>query len=288
MKLMLGTVQFGITYGAFNVTGQVPLDKVEAMLSTAAASGIDMLDTARAYGEAEAVLAHASAPARFAIVSKCPDLRSESDPVVALNAAFEASICVLGRGLGRGPLYGYLLHNAEDLERPGIWPALCALRDAGRVARIGVSGYDIEIVAEVCNRFPLTLVQLPANVLDPWYDRVSLPRTVEVHVRSAFLQGFLLGDPAALPPHLAPFRAVLEQFRTEAEAHGMTPLQAALAPLLACPGIARVAVGADSPAQLDQIIAATAAVANRPAPVLGPYAGVTRDLTDPRRWRPAV
>ena len=33
---MLGTVQFGTNYGAFNATGQVSLDKVETMLSAAA------------------------------------------------------------------------------------------------------------------------------------------------------------------------------------------------------------------------------------------------------------
>lgn len=284
MKLMLGTVQFGIPYGAFNATGQVPQAQVAAMLDAARAAGIDMLDTARAYGESEAVLGRTGAPTRFAIVSKCPDLRAEADPVAVLHAAFDASCAALGGG----PLHGYLLHNAEDLARSGIWAALEALRDAGRVWRIGVSGYDIENVAALCDRFPLTLVQLPANVLDPWYDRVTLPERVEVHVRSAFLQGFLLGDPAALPPHLAPFRAVLERFRAEAAAQGLTPVQAALAPLLACPAIARVVVGADSPAQLDQILSATAALADRPVPQLGPYAGVTRDLTDPRRWGTAA
>lgn len=278
---MLGTVQFGVSYGAFNATGQVPPDQVEAMLAKAQAAGIDMLDTARAYGEAEAVLAHACAPRRFNIVSKCPDLRAEADPATALQTAFKTSCAALGVT----QLYGYLLHTAEDLMRPSVWEALCDLRDAGRVGRIGVSGYDIETVADLCDRFPLTLVQLPANVLDPWYDRARLPETVELHVRSAFLQGFLLSEPEQLPPHLTPFRSVLEQFRVEAAAQGLTPLQAALAPLITCPRVARVAVGADSPAQLDQILQAVQALDGQPEPQFGPYAGVTHDLTDPRRWR---
>ncbi|WP_425045260.1 aldo/keto reductase [Primorskyibacter sp. S87] len=283
MKLMLGTVQFGISYGAFNATGQVPLTQVSDMLDRAAGAGITMLDTARAYGTSEAVLARAGAPTRFEIVSKCPDLRAETDPVAALKAAFDASCAALG--VSR--LYGYLLHNAEDLSRDGIWQTLCALRDEGRVGRIGVSGYEAEAVADLCVRFPLTLVQLPANVLDPWYDHATaLPEGVEVHVRSAFLQGFLLGNPTALPPHLAPWRATLEQFRAEAAAQGLTPVQGALAPLLASPAIARVAVGADTPAQLDDILQAVQALENRPAPAFGPFEGVTKALTDPRQWRP--
>lgn len=281
MKLMLGTVQFGLSYGAFNTSGQVSPDEVVAMLDMAARAGVRLLDTARAYGQSEAALARAGAQSRFDIVTKCPDLRAEADPVAALKAAFETSVATLGGG----HLYGYLLHNAEDLARPGIWEALSALRDAGRVARIGVSGYDALEVAELCTARPLTMVQLPANVLDPWYDHVILPDTVEVHVRSAFLQGFLLSNPAAVPPHLASFRAVLEHFRADAQAQGLTPLQAALAPLLHSPAIAQVAVGADSPEQFRQILEAVQALATRPAPRLGPYAGVTKDLTDPRRWR---
>lgn len=281
MKLMLGTVQFGISYGAFNATGQVSLPQVSDMLNLAEEVGITMLDTARAYGSSEAVLARAGAPARFEIVSKCPDLRTEIDPVTALKDAFDASCAALG--VSR--LYGYLLHNAEDLLRHGVWDALCALRDSGRVRRIGVSGYEVEAVAELCARFPLTLVQLPANVLDPWYDRVALPEGVEIHVRSVFLQGFLLSDPASLPAHLAPWRATLEQFRAEAAAQGLSPVQAALAPLLASPTIARVAVGVDSPAQLGDILQAVQELLDQPAPTFGPFEGATMELTDPRQWR---
>lgn len=281
MKLMLGTVQFGIPYGAFNATGQVPLDEVSRMLDRAQAAGIRVLDTARAYGTSETVLARAGAPERFDIVTKCPDLRAEQDPVAALKAAFEASCAALG--VSR--LQGYLLHNADDLARPGVWQTLCDLRDAGRVARIGVSGYDIDTVQSLCDRFALTLVQLPANVLDPWYDRVALPETVEVHVRSAFLQGFLLSDPSGLPPHLASFRSVLEQFRAQAAAQGLTPVQAALAPLLASPRVARVAVGADTLAQLDDILTAVTALQARQTPTFGPFSGVTPALTDPRQWK---
>jgi len=280
MKLMLGTAQFGLPYGTFNSSGQVPSSMASTMLDQAAVAGVKVLDTARAYGEAESVLAHAGAAARFNIVSKCPDLAQSSDPAAALQAAFETSCATLG--VSR--LYGYLLHNAEDLGRSGVWETLCALRDAGRVERIGVSGYDAEDVRVLCNRFPLTLVQLPANVLDPWYERMELPTTLEVHVRSAFLQGFLLSNPSKLPLHLAPWRATLEQFRAEAAEQGLTPVQAALAPLLTSPAIDRVAVGADSPEQLDDILQAAQALSDEASATFGPFGGVTKSLTDPRQW----
>jgi L-glyceraldehyde 3-phosphate reductase len=280
MKLMLGTVQFGSSYGTFNTTGQVSLGEASRMLDHAARAGIGMLDTARAYGEAEAVLSLAGAPVRFDIVTKCPNLSGETDPVVALNVAFEES-CM---ALGVQALYGYLLHNAADLARPGVWDALLRLQDEGRVGRIGVSGYDPLEISAICEHFPLTLVQLPANVLDPWYDRIALPDTVELHVRSAFLQGFLLSDPAALPLHLAPFRSVLEQFYAEAAEAGLSPIQGALAPLIASPAIKRVAVGADNLAQLQEILGSVKTLEGLPAPRFGPFANATQNLTDPRCW----
>lgn len=281
MKLMLGTVQFGITYGAFNATGQVPITQVSAMLDRAVEAGITILDTARAYGASEEILAQVAAPSRFDIVSKCPDLQDAEDPAAALLEAFDTS----RKTLGVTQLYGYLLHNAADLERPGIWDTLRELRDRGWVHKIGVSGYAAQEVRSLCESYPLTLVQLPANVLDPWYDQLMLPDTVELHVRSAFLQGFLLADPESLPAHLAPWRATLEQFRAEATSQGLTPLQGALAPLLSCPNIARVAVGADSLGQLEDILKAVQALEHQPSFKLGPFEGMTQNLTDPRRWR---
>ena len=281
MKIMLGTAQFGSAYGAFNATGQVPSDHVAAMLERAHAAGVRMLDTARAYGESEQELGRCDAGARFDIVTKCPDLSQAADPVAELNTFFAASCAALGVS----HVYGYLLHNAADLERPGIWDALLRLRDTGRVERIGISGYDAGEAHALSNRYPLTLIQLPANVLDPWYEAVTFPDRVEVHVRSAFLQGFLLADTDRLPSHLVPWRDILVQFHAEAEAQDLTPIQAALAPLLASRHVGRVVVGADSPAQLDEILGAVRKLENRPVPTFGPFPNATRKLTDPRGWR---
>lgn len=282
MKLALGTVQFGIDYGAFNAQGKTPLDEVRAILARAKAAGIATLDTARAYGEAEAVLAATKAPGDFDIITKCPALDDDDSAAAAtVAAAFETSCTALG--VER--VHGYLLHNSRDLARPGVWVVLERLMAAGRVARVGISGYDVTEVAALVEQFPITLTQLPANVLDPWFLSSPLPDRVEVHVRSAFLQGFLLRDPNALPDHFAPFRETLHDFRAQAAAHELTPLQAALAPLLSSPNIAQVVVGVETLAQLDDILAAATVAAARPDVRFAPFPSATPDLTDPRRWK---
>lgn len=280
MKLALGTAQFGLNYGNFGDRRQVEVSEVMSILARAREAQIELLDTARAYGQSETVLGTAKAADHFQIVTKCPPLARESDPVVALQAAFESSC----NALDVKRIAGYLLHNAEDIECPGVWDALEALVASERVERIGVSVYGYDEAERLCRRFPLTLVQLPANVLVPWYAERGLPREVEVHVRSVFLQGFLLSDPAQLPERFQPWRTTLETFHARAAQFGLTPQAAALAPLLQSPFIDRVVVGVESLSQLNQILDAISAIdPNRPLD-LGQYPDVSTALTDPRTW----
>ena len=53
MRLALGTVQFGLAYGVSNQEGKVSDSELSAILSLARQLGIDTLDTAQAYGDAE-------------------------------------------------------------------------------------------------------------------------------------------------------------------------------------------------------------------------------------------
>ena len=46
MRLCLGTVQFGLSYGVANKSGQLDPGEGRALLEVARQSGIDMLDTA--------------------------------------------------------------------------------------------------------------------------------------------------------------------------------------------------------------------------------------------------
>ena len=55
-QLSLGTAQFGLAYGITNTAGQVSEAEVAQLLKQAQDAGILFLDTAQAYGNAEAVL----------------------------------------------------------------------------------------------------------------------------------------------------------------------------------------------------------------------------------------
>ena len=72
-RLALGTVQFGLAYGVANPNGRVGMDEAAAILEGARAGGVDMLDTAIAYGDSEARLGELGTEG-FHIVSKLPPL----------------------------------------------------------------------------------------------------------------------------------------------------------------------------------------------------------------------
>ena len=284
MKLAIGSVQFGVDYGAFNSSGQVSVAEVHRILRRASESGISLIDTARDYGTAEEVLGSAGAADQFRIVTKCPSLKNQISPEVVLRQSFEDSCSALG--VDR--IYGYMLHDANDLNGPHserIWNEMESLRTEGRVVRIGVSTYGIEEAQVLCKNFPLSLVQVPGNVLAPWYDEVRMPNSVEVHVRSVFLQGFLLSDPAALSRAFRPWRKTLDTFRARANDLRLTPLQSAIIPLLRSPKVDRVVVGVDRIAQLDEIVAAVKLEESLGEISLGSFPEVTTALTDPRKWK---
>ena len=56
MKLALGTVQFGLNYGVSNRSGKTKTDEVKRILKLAKSASLNTIDTAAAYGDAEAVL----------------------------------------------------------------------------------------------------------------------------------------------------------------------------------------------------------------------------------------
>ncbi|MBW8725401.1 MAG: aldo/keto reductase [Inquilinus limosus] len=267
--LGLGTVQFGLDYGIANDRGICPPEDVAAILETAAASGIGVLDTAPAYGTAEQVLGEVLPAAhRFRIVTKTPHLaglRHDGDIRRAVLDAFAASRAKLRRDR----LAGLLTHNANDLLRPGgpaLWAAMAELKRAGEVERIGASVYSAGQLDAVLERYPLDLVQLPWNAVD---GRIGPPllaalaeRGIELHARSVFLQGLLLAPPAQAGRVSPQAEALVGRWR---DAVGATdPLTAALGAVIGRPEIGTALVGVTRPEELAGILRAVAAA---PPPV---------------------
>jgi aryl-alcohol dehydrogenase-like predicted oxidoreductase len=287
-RLALGTAQFGLPYGVANTQGQVSFEEASAMLGLARIAGIDTLDTAIAYGEAESVLGRIGV-SDFRVISKLPALTESmgavDDWVVAQVEASLDRLCVPRLG-------ALMLHAPDDLLGPygsDLARGLQRTRDAGLVERIGLSVYSPEQLATLVNSFPIEIIQIPFNVFDRrffetgWLDYM-VAGGIEVHTRSAFLQGLLLMPPNLVPSKFASYRSLINSWHTwltsEASA-GRSPLQVCLAHVASYASVTRIVIGADSSAQLkDIILAASVPPQLAPAELASP----ATSLINPSQW----
>jgi aryl-alcohol dehydrogenase-like predicted oxidoreductase len=180
-----------------------------------------------------------------------------------------------------------MLHRSSDLSGPdgdAIHAGLRAVVDRGLVERSGVSIYSPSELDGIVPRYAIDIVQAPYSAIDQslktsgWLEKLK-DRSIEVHTRSAMLQGLLVMQPAERPAKFAPWADLLARWDSWVASTGLTPLQGAISLACAEPGIDRVVVGVDSNAQLLEIVAA--------ASILAPAVPATLASTDTRLINPA-
>jgi len=284
-RLALGTVQFGLPYGIANQIGQVSREEAKAILQSANANGIDTLDTAIAYGDSELCLGELGVQ-DFKIVTKLPELPDDCPNVhVWVQQQFNSSLS----RLGVKTVYGLLLHQPLQLlgsNGVAIYTELLALKGAGKVKKIGVSIYSPDELELLMPKFNFDLIQAPFNLIDQRLNSNGLIRRlkdkdVEIHTRSAFLQGLLLMPKTEIPTKFLKWDSIFKKWHQWLESHDVTAVQACLAFPLSFPEIDRIVIGADSLSQFEQIISA----ANSPLNVI--MANLNSDdeiLINPANW----
>lgn len=253
-KIALGTVQFGLAYGISNTTGQILPDQAHQILDHAQKSGINMLDTAMAYGTSETVIGqylkkHQSS---FKVVSKLP----ASTPPGQIETNCETSL----KYLHLTTLYGYLAHDANSIiENPKLWTAMQNLKSKNKVQKIGISLYfPIQIKTLLQNNIIPDIVQVPYSIVDQRFASL-FPRLkklgIEIHVRSVFLQGLLLMSLQDVPPFFAPLLPALKKLNALSQKTNIPISALALNFALANPDIDKVVIGVDNLSHLKHDLA---------------------------------
>lgn len=280
-KVVLGTAQMGMHYGVNNTKGKPSESEVLDLLATAYRSGIRLLDTASAYGNAESLIGkyHKLNPAgRFDVVSKW----KKDEGVGSVLTAVET--------LQIGHLYGLLYHefdnylNASDTHKR-------SLKNNPNIQRLGVSIYTNEQAVIVADDAFLDIVQLPFNLLDNSRlrgDTIEMLKRhgKEVHVRSVFLQGLFFRDRDTLEK-LAPLRKYLLQLDELCYQANIDIKTLALAYVIAQPGIDRVLIGVDSVSQLMENLQAISHIDKIPPAIFDQVHNIVVDfpvLLNPVNW----
>jgi len=249
---MLGTVQFGMAYGINNQLGKPAPERIEAILRTAADGGVNVLDTARNYGDSEeqiaAALRKCGLQKHFKIITKIAAFPADL-PLSGREAWIEQSITTSLKALQRDQVDGLLFHHESALE---CMPLLEKLRERGLTRLTGISldsnqARDIE---------PLAATQIPGNILDRRFAQYA-HRAAEhkglIFVRSVYLQGLLFEPEKQLHPvfqeTLLPVRRKLENLAGEA---GLKSAELYFRYLLSNPDFTCILSGVDSPEQLQE------------------------------------
>ncbi|MDR2591731.1 MAG: aldo/keto reductase [Chitinispirillales bacterium] len=244
MKLCLGTVQFGLDYGINNARGKVPADEVSRILKFAGDSGIDMLDTAGAYGDSESVLGEAMAKIgeEFRIITKYP-ANTEIRPLQRIDASLSQ--------LKIERIYGYLFHNYSIFcERRDYIDDFVKIKESGKSERIGFSLYypsEAEYILK--NSVPCDIVQIPYSIFDQRFAYLFpelKARGIDIHVRSIFLQGLFFMAPEKLDAGFDSVKSKLTEINRLAEAHSINIAALCLAFAHHNPDISYIVIGVDS------------------------------------------
>jgi len=262
-KIALGTVKFGTNYGIGLETNQVRPEEVGNILRYANLMNVDLLDTAPSYGDSQKVLGDLGVQ-QFDIITKTRHFGnieiSDSD-IRLLKQDFYHSL----KNLNQDNIYGILVHNTDDLLKPGgykIFTQLEEFKHEGKIKKFGVSIYTNEQLEFVLENFDIDLVQLPFNIFDIRLVRTKMlsrlqRRNIEVHARSVFLQGLLLMNNKNRPEKFNRWSALWRAWQEWLNDNNITALEATIRYAISVPEISKVLVGVDTSSQLKEIIDAS-------------------------------
>jgi len=260
-KLILGTVQFGLDYGINNKQGQVSERSIKEILDLAFENGINILDTAEGYGDSQERIGnyHKNSSNIFNIVTKF-------HASTHIDASFDIKERVLSdiSLLRVEKLYGYMFHSFSDFNKyfDVFKEDLFELKSKGFIHKIGVSVYTNAELEKILETKEIEIIQLPYNLLDNdklrgKSIRKAKEKGIEIHTRSAFLQGLFFKPVSSLSGNLLGLKDDINNINRLGESHKIKMASCALNYPVSKSYIDKVLIGVDSLEQLKNNIKAT-------------------------------
>jgi aryl-alcohol dehydrogenase-like predicted oxidoreductase len=211
-KLILGTVQFGLDYGINNTIGKPSKENIKSILDSAYNSGIQLLDTAEAYGDSQNKIGeyHSNSTNKFNVITKFSSNAGEFSLNIIERVYNNLKILDVDK------LYCYMFHSFDDFNKyfKKYRKDLLILKRDEIINNIGVSLYSNDELERVLKFDEITLIQLPFNLLDNNNKRGNIlkkakAKGIEIHTRSAFLQGLFFKNTSKLRIRIKPLGSYL-------------------------------------------------------------------------------
>ena len=253
MKLALGTVQFGLSYGVSNTQGIPSDNQLAEIFSMAKAYQLNTFDTAIAYGNAEQRIAP-FLNQDSKVISKFPKPSSKEELEKAIVQSLQT--------LHLESLYGFMSHNGDFLiESPKLWDVLLKFQSDGKINKIGYSLYNPEQLEKLLKLgLQPDIIQVPFSLLDrkfePYFKELK-SNNVEIHCRSVFLQGLYFLSLNKIPTKLEVLKPSLLTLHQVAKNAKIEMVDLALNYVLENKFVDKVVIGVENAKQLEQSISSS-------------------------------
>ncbi|MCX6158524.1 MAG: aldo/keto reductase [Ignavibacteriae bacterium] len=249
-RIGIGSVQFGMDYGINNKDGKAGEEEVYEILNYALGNNIDTIDTAIGYGVSERVLGGYKELNKFNVISKIPECKiSEIDNYVKLSL----------NNLKMESIFGYMFHSFETFRRNN--DVLDKLREHTineGVRKIGFSLYhtsELDYLLE--GDFKFDIVQIPYSVFDRRFEKYFEDlnkRDIEIHTRSAYMQGLIFMNINTVNEYFNGFKRKLIELDGISNSLKLTNQEIALNFCLIKENISKVIVGFDNERQIKETV----------------------------------
>ena len=268
--MSLGTAELDISYGICKPGQSEYPDRSEvtSLLQYAADQGINLFDTAPAYGESEKLLGELLGHRHDCYFATKVSIPEEDGRILtgkSLQSAINDSLQASLKALNRDWLDIVQIHNAtaDILEQGEMTEVLLRARDLGRVRFLGASVYGEEAAQAVIKAGSFDVLQLAYNLLDQRMADKILPAAYQANIgvicRSALLKGALTERAKWLPDELAALRQQADKAVTTLAGSWQRLPQIALRFCLSSPYIETVLVGVCNRQELSSALEAAMA-----------------------------
>ena len=260
--ISLGTVEIGLDYG-IGPDGQAqrpPESESARLLHRALDLGVNFIDTARAYGESEAIIGRALKGRRHEYVLCSKALVCAGEPAVTLRDKVTESVNTSLRALATDSIDIMMIHSAplEILERDDLAGILEDLRHEGKFRWIGASVYGEDAALHAIRSGRFDCLQVACSALDRRPERhvweEASRHDVGIVARSVLLKGVLTPRYRYLPDHLSALRVAAGGLEDVAKLAGVSLQELAYRYVLSGPLPHTALVGASNIDELESAL----------------------------------
>jgi aryl-alcohol dehydrogenase-like predicted oxidoreductase len=280
MKLIIGTAKFGFKYGLDKKRiKKIEINNIKKILEK---NLLKKFDTATNYGDSEKIIGNFNISKKVITKIKLP-INKPKDLDKWCTKKLNNSL----KKLKVKSLYGLLIHDTSDIlgKDKEFLNILLDFKKKNFISKLGISVYEISEIKRILKFWKPDIIQMPVNIFDHRFlNNTFLNKLknldIELHARSCFLQGLLLGKKIKITNRRS--KKKILKFFNWCQKKQISKLETCIHFVKKISQIDYLIVGFDNSSQLQEIVTSF----NKKL-IFVPNDFINNDinLIDPRKWK---